>query len=521
MLAALIIVLREVFEASLIIGVALAASRGLAGSRRAVATGVAAGLAGAIGLAAATGPLSAALAGIGPEVFNAGILMLAVAMLAWHHVWMQGHGSQMARDVRALGVDVSAGTRPLMALAVVIALAVLREGAEVVLFLHGIAAGGAGASSMFAGGALGILGGAAMGTLLYLGLLRIPPSRLFAVTGVLLLCLAAGMAAQAAAYLVQAGLVPALVEPLWDSSAWLPQHGLPGQVLHALLGYDDRPSGMQAVFFAATLIAILGGTRLFARGPRRPPARRIVPAALATAAIAAAGALLLLAAPRAEAAYKVYSPIVEEGETAIEAAGHRAIDDDSTVDGSQEYKLELEHSPAWFWLTAVGAEWEKAPGGDLEATEASWENVFQLFEQGRYPVDVGLLVEYAHSLEHGGHDKLEIGALLQKEFGPSQVLVNLIAERDLTSGADTELEYALQYRWRGDPRFEPGIEVYGEFGDVGDFGSLGDHGHEAGPALFGKFRLGSGAIKYEAAWLFGLTADAADQTLRFLVEYEF
>jgi high-affinity iron transporter len=515
MLAAFIIVLREVFEASLIVGIALAASRGLERSRRSIAIGVAAGSAGAIGLAGVADQLSGALQGLGPEVFNASVLLLAAAMLAWHHFWMQRHGQALARDIRAVGADIRAGSRPLMALAAVVALAVLREGAEVVLFLHGVAAAGTDAPSMLLGGALGIAAGGIVGAVLYLGLLRIPQARLFAVTGLMLLCMAAGMASQAAGNLVQAGLVPALIEPLWDSSSWLPQHGLAGQLLHTLVGYDDRPSAMQAVFFTATLAAIIGIGRGVRRGMRQVPGGAV---AAGTGIVLVS---LLLAAPRAEAAYKVYSPIVEEGETAVELLGHRANDDDPDVDGSQEYKLELEHAPAWFWHTAIGTEFEKEPGQDPEATEASWENIFQLFEQGRYPVDVGLLIEYAHSLEDGGHDKLEIGALLQKEFGAAQVLFNLIAERDLTSGADTELEYALQYRWRGDARFEPGIEIYGELGEAGDFGSLGDHGHEAGPALFGKFRLGSGAIKYEAAWLFGLTKDAANQTLRFMVEYEF
>jgi hypothetical protein len=147
--------------------------------------------------------------------------------------------------------------------------------------------------------------------------------------------------------------------------------------------------------------------------------------------------------------------------------------------------------------------------------------VFQLFEQGRYAIDAGLLVEYVHSMESGGEDKLELGALLQKEFGPNQMLFNLVAERERHEGAETELEYALQYRWRRDPRLEPGIEVYGGLGEFGEFGSLDEHGHEAGPAVFGRVPLGRGALRYEAAWLIGLTDEAAAQTVRFLLEYEF
>ena len=515
MIASFIIVLREVFEVALVISIALVASQGLAGSRRAIVIGCAAGVAGALVLAGATDWLGKTLEGMGPDVFNAGVLLAAVLMLSWHHVWMQRHGAEVARELNAVGREVRAGARPLTALAIVVALAALREGAEVVLFLYGVAAGGEAARPMIIGGALGLVGGAASGTLLYLGLMRIPARHLFAVTGWMLLLLAAGMAAQAAAFLVQAGWLPAIVEPLWDSSSLLPQQSLPGQVLHALAGYDARPSGVQLVFFCTTIACVLL-LSCFVNRQDRAGSR----APLAAALIFLFGAAAL-AAPRAEAAHKVYSPIVEEGEVAIELRGHREGDGDAGVDGAQTYKLDLEYAPTWFWLAELVGEWEKEPGESLENTEVAWENVFQFFEQGRYAVDAGLLIEYAHSTEPGGDDKLELGALLQKQFGPSLATFNLVAERELQSGAETGLEYALQYRWRRGPRFEPGIEFYGGLGEFGDFGSLQDHEHEAGPAVFGRIPFGSGALRYEAAWLIGLTDEAAAQTLRFLLEYEF
>ena len=515
MIASFIIVLREVFEVALIISIALVASKGLAGSRRAILMGCMAGLAGALALAGATDWLGETLEGMGPEVFNAGVLLAAVVMLSWHHVWMKRHGAEVSREIKTVGGEVRAGNRPLTALAVVVALAALREGAEVVLFLYGIAAGGAKAQPMIIGGLLGLVGGAATGTLLYLGLMRIPARHLFAVTGWMLLFLAAGMAAQAAAFLVQAGWLPAIVEPLWDTSALLSEQSLPGQMLHALAGYDDRPSGIQLVFFCATFASVLLLSYFVNRRDRSSSG---APAAAALVILFGAAAL---AAPRAEAAHKVYSPIVEEGEFAIELRGHRESDGDPGVDGAQKYKMDLEYAPKWFWLTELVSEWEKQPGKSLKNTEISWENVFQLFEQGHYAVDAGLLVEYAHSMETGGKDKLELGALMQKDFGPNQVRFNLLAERELRSGAEAELAYALQYRWRRSPRFEPGIEVYGGLGEFGDFGSLQDHSHEAGPAVFGRVPLGRGALRYEAAWLFGLTKEAAAQTARFLLEYEF
>jgi hypothetical protein len=233
------------------------------------------------------------------------------------------------------------------------------------------------------------------------------------------------------------------------------------------------------------------------------------------------GAVAAVAAPRAEAADKVYSPIVEEGERAIEFRGHQESDGDPAVDGGQQYKVDLEYSPRWFWNSELVGEWEKPPGESLKNTEIAWENIFQLFEQGRHAIDAGLLIEYAHSMEPGGKDDIELGALFQKDFGPNQMRFNLMAERELRSGAETELDYALQYRWRRSPLFEPGIELYGTFGELGDFGAFRDHRHEVGPAAFGRVPFGGGVLKYEFAWLFALTEDAAAQTARFLLEYEF
>jgi high-affinity iron transporter len=138
-------------------------------------------------------------------------------------------------------------------------LAILREGSEAVLFLFGVATSdGASAQSVASGAALGLMGGIASGAALYLGLLRIPQKLLFSVTGWLIILLAAGMASQAAAFLVQAGQLPCLVDELWDSSQWLPRGSVIGQLLHILIGYDDRPAGIQLAFYFTTVIAILG-----------------------------------------------------------------------------------------------------------------------------------------------------------------------------------------------------------------------------------------------------------------------
>ena len=258
MLSALLIVFREVIEAGLIVGIVLAATQGVPRRERAVGGGVLAGVLGACLVAAFAGELAALFQGNGQELFNASILLLAVTMLTWHNVWMASHGREMARELKAAGHDVVTGKRTLAALGVVVGVAVLREGSEVVLFLYGIAAqGGTTNAALLAGGALGLAAGAAVSALMYFGLLTIPAARLFQVTSGLITLLAAGMAAQAVLFLQNGGYINALTGTIWDTSWLLKEDSIPGRLLHTLIGYVQAPDGAQILAYLATIAAIL------------------------------------------------------------------------------------------------------------------------------------------------------------------------------------------------------------------------------------------------------------------------
>ncbi len=276
MLATILIVFREVIEAGLIVGIVLAATQGVPKRGVWVSYGVAAGVAGACLVAGFAGELAALFAGSGEEIFNASILLLAVGMLTWHNVWMASHGRAMAHEMRAVGAKVAAGQRPLIALSVVVGVAVLREGSEIVLFLYGIAAsGGISAVSMLVGGMLGVLAGAGVSALMYLGLLTIPPGRLFAATSGLITLLSAGLAAQAVAFIQQAGYAEVLTGTVWDTSWLLADDSLPGRLFHTLVGYTDQPSGAQLVVYVFTIAMIVTLMRLVTS--RKRMARRAVP----------------------------------------------------------------------------------------------------------------------------------------------------------------------------------------------------------------------------------------------------
>ena len=273
MIGALIIVFREVIEAGLIVGIVLAATRGVPGRLAYAWGGIAAGLIGAGLVAAFAGAISNALSGVGQETFNASVLAIAVVMLAWHNIWMARHGREMARELNVVGAEVAEGSRSLMALAVVVGVAVLREGAEVALFLYGIVvADGQAGAPMVIGGLLGLALGAGLSALTFFGLVAIPMKQLFRVTALLITLMAAGMAAQSVGFLQQAGLVTALDQPLWDTSWLLSDTSVPGRILHVLFGYADQPSGAQLLAYLVVVVIIVAATRAITAKETAPAA---------------------------------------------------------------------------------------------------------------------------------------------------------------------------------------------------------------------------------------------------------
>ncbi|HML27362.1 MAG TPA: FTR1 family protein [Hyphomicrobium sp.] len=274
MLAALIIVFREVLEAGLIIGVVLAASRGVHGRNGAVSLGVLTGIVGSIVVAIFASRISDAFDGRGQEIFVAAILLFAVVMLGWHVAWMAQHAREMTQQLRQLGSDVTAGRQSLFALGAAVAVAVMREGSEVVLFMAGIIMQGKDTGAeLLIGSGIGLLLGAVVSMVLYFGLAAIPLKRMFSVTGVLITLLAAGLAASAVKQLSNAGLLNAFDTTVWDSSSILSADSWLGRVLSILVGYMDRPTGMQLIAYAVTAATIFTLSYIW-RAPVKSAAQR-------------------------------------------------------------------------------------------------------------------------------------------------------------------------------------------------------------------------------------------------------
>jgi len=475
-------------------------------------------------LAGLAGEVAAAAAGMGQEYLNATILFAAAAMLGWHNVWMARHARDLKSRLGTLGDAVTAGTRPLYVLAIVVSLAVLREGSEVVLFLYGIAAsGGNSGGAMLTGGAVGVAGGIAFGAALYVGLLRVPMRYLFAVTGALILLLAAGLAAQGAGYLVQADVLPPLGTALWDTSHILSERSVVGQTLHTLVGYIARPAGVQLLFYLLTLAVIGGLMRLF-----RPRVAKVraVPAVLVVA-VSATALALAATLKEARAGTEVFLPYVEQGEIELEYRGQLELDGAASKNKKSKHEFEIGYGITDFWFLEAGGEFEKEPGEKLNFEAIEFENVFQITQQGQYWADFGAYFAFERADDDGKPNEIKFGPIVSKSFGRVQATLNPFFAKEVGGNAEKRLEFAYgaQVKYRLMEMFEPGIEAFGEPGEISRFDRLSDQTHRLGPVAFGEFKLGEGGrygtIAYELGVLFGLTHGSPDQTLKWMIEYEY
>jgi high-affinity iron transporter len=215
--------------------------------------------------------------GIGQDLVNIAVLSVALAMLLWHCIWVSAHAREMVAQARQLGISVQQGQRTPWALLIAVALAVLREGAETVLFVGGALTGSAAVQpgQVMSACAIGVLLGVGAGAVIYGGLSRLPAKQVFATTNALIAILAGSIASQLAKSLTQAGFLERGTAPLWDTSTALAPDSALGTLLHALMGYDARPSAAQLASYGAVLLAIYAGTRLM----RRPGRSRPQPAA--------------------------------------------------------------------------------------------------------------------------------------------------------------------------------------------------------------------------------------------------
>lgn len=218
----------------------------------------------------------------------------------------------------------------------------------------------------------------------------------------------------------------------------------------------------------------------------------------------------------------VRSPIVEEGEREIDFKTGTEKFRDGTSGAATSLGLGLGVN-SW-WSTELYGKWKREPGASNAFDAVEWENRFQLAPTGKYPVDIGFLLEIERPKDRSEGYELSYGPLLQKEWGAVQGNLNLLFQKHIraTTVFDMKLQYQVQLKYRASSQFEWGAQGFGTFGQWNKWAPLQEQTHKFGPAIFGKIKVGARqAIKYNAAVLFGSTTASPRTTFRLQTEYEF
>ncbi len=255
MIAALLIAFREGLEAALIVGIVLSYLKKMGYRRRAaVWWGVVAAVIVSIVGGLALQVLGVAFEGRGEELFEGITMLLAAGVLTWMIFWMQRQGrsirTELERDVRQA---VMGGSR--WALFTLAFVAVVREGIETALFLTAAAFSATPAQTLIGGG-LGLALAMVVGWLLFAVSVRLDVRAFFRVTSVLLILFAAGLLAHGVHELQEAGVLPVIVEHVWDINHILDENSTVGSILKALFGYNGNPSFLETVSYVAYYLVI-------------------------------------------------------------------------------------------------------------------------------------------------------------------------------------------------------------------------------------------------------------------------
>ncbi|GAB4165919.1 MAG: FTR1 family protein [Rickettsiaceae bacterium] len=249
-----IVVFRECLEIALLLGVIMAATKPITNSRVYITLGSLIGVVLASVFALFTRKITASFGGLGDEIFDSCVILLTATIISWTVVWMQGYTSKIRKDLGKLSENIKAGATSQFMLVIVVAMALLREGAELILFIYSISSVGHIESKQYIMGfGVGAIAGLAVGTVIYLGLIKYAGKYIFMVSTILLTLIAAGLAAEAAGIMTSAGIIELYSGQLWDTSWLIDNESIAGKILNVTIGYDSRPNGMQIIFYLLSI----------------------------------------------------------------------------------------------------------------------------------------------------------------------------------------------------------------------------------------------------------------------------
>ncbi|MEK6867239.1 MAG: FTR1 family protein [Nanoarchaeota archaeon] len=263
MLSEFIITFREMLEVSLIVGIILSylAKTKETKYNPVVYVGLVAGIVASIIGAMLFNTFAGGFEGAAEQIFEGITMLLGAVLLTTMILWMMKQGKIAEKLEAQVAVHLSTAQR--FDLFLLVFLAVLREGIETVIFLN--AAAIATGENTLIGSVLGIAAAVVLGYLIFVAAVRVPLKKYFTVTSILLLLFAAGLVAHGVHEFEEAGVIPIIVEHVWDvnpainpdgSYPALHEKGLIGEFMKGLFGYNGNPSLVEVFSYVLYLVVI-------------------------------------------------------------------------------------------------------------------------------------------------------------------------------------------------------------------------------------------------------------------------
>ena len=252
-----IIIFRECLEIALLLGIILASTRHIKNSRLYVITGAMIGVVLASIFAFFIRIVTATYGTYGDELFDSSVILVTAIIISWTVVWMQGYTQKIKNNLGKLSEKITTGTASKMLLIAIVATAILREGAEIILLVYGVSSAGLSASEYIIGLAIGGISGFAVGVIIYSGLIKLAGKYIFRISTILLILIAAGLASEAAGILTSVGVIEVYRDTLWDTSWLVDNNSMVGKLLRITIGYDSKPNGMQLIFYVSSIMFTL------------------------------------------------------------------------------------------------------------------------------------------------------------------------------------------------------------------------------------------------------------------------
>lgn len=272
MAQAFLITLREGIEAALIVSIVLAylARTGNRGQFNRVWLGVALAALGSVLAGVVVFRVVGEFSGRTEEIFEGLAMLTAVAVLSYMIIWMKRQAANIRANLQAQ-VDAALRGGSGLALALLAFVAVGREGIETVLFMLAAVRTSTPVESTI-GGLLGLAGAVALGYGVFRGSRFLNLRLFFSVTGILLILFAGGLLAHGIHELEEAGIIPILIEHVWDINPILDENVGLGSFLKALFGYNGNPSLVEVVAYGAYLAGAFSYFLRFSRSVKAQPA---------------------------------------------------------------------------------------------------------------------------------------------------------------------------------------------------------------------------------------------------------